>query len=133
MKKLLTALFATLTIFAGVLIIRTLVIIAQDNEEFKMDFSSSSKCEAQKEIELLHLRSVVDSVYVDTDNHSLKTLILNTKGNLHKLYLNHDRSELFHFIREKDSILKNLNTDSVFVKRGNFKKCFKIDYGCDND
>ena len=91
------------------------------------------RCDAYNQFLLLSLNGVVDQKYIDSSQHSYKTVIIkNIKDSaLEKVLLDFDLSGLYDHINVTDTIYKDIHDDNVF-KSINGKKILisKADFGC---
>jgi hypothetical protein len=75
---------------------------------------------------------LVINKYIDSSEHSSRTLVLQNKGGYHFKYtdLDFDKSNLFNFLSVGDSIKKEKGTAVVRVINKKVDTTFKVDFGC---
>ena len=60
---------------------------------------------------------IVESVFIDEENHQYKTVLVKEKNEIKKLLLDFDASPLFFIIKKGDSLQKKLNQLNVKINR----------------
>ena len=68
--------------------------------------------------------------YRDTLNHHYKTLLINDKGSLQKLYFITDTSRVYKIVKIGDYVEKEKDSLTVFVRSGLFENTFTLKYIC---
>ena len=68
--------------------------------------------------------------YRDTLNHYYKTLLINDKGSLQKLYFITDTSRVYKIVKIGDYVEKEKDSLTVFVRNGLFENTFTLKYIC---
>ena len=85
------------------------------------------QCKELNNFRLIELNCYVDQKYIDSMNHSYRTIEFKNCG---KLILTHDTSLFYDFIEKGDNILKKYNSDSIVVFRDKSQNVFKITFPC---
>lgn len=95
--------------------------------------SINSRCVTYEEFLQIRLNGIVTDKYVDSSQHSYKTVeVRNFKDSMiNKLILDFDTTNLFSHISLHDTIYKEENKDSIFIiKREHKYFLSKVDFGC---
>lgn len=77
---------------------------------------------------LLAFNGVVLDKYIDVINHNYKTCLIHANNDTIKVLLDFDRSGLYSYINEGDSIIKRSGTPKIIVIRNNISKEFVLRY-----
>jgi len=89
-------------------------------------------CEYYEDVKLFQISGLVDTVFVDIENHGSKKVILSLYDQRKTFYLDLDKSSLFSYLSKNDSLVKEAGTHDVIVFRGKTKRVFSLDYGCNS-
>ncbi|HET7118311.1 MAG TPA: hypothetical protein VFI29_17570 [Hanamia sp.] len=94
---------------------------------------NAAVCNSYKDLKNDTYDYLVINKYIDSNEHSYRTLILQNKGGYHFKYtdLDFDKSNLFNFLSVGDSIKKEKGSAIVSVINRKVDTTFKVDYGCD--
>ncbi len=93
----------------------------------------NSRCVTYDKFLSIKLNGVVINKYVDSSQHSYKTIeVMDLKDStVIKLILDFDTTNLFNHISLHDTIYKGKNEDSIFVIKGERNYFLsKVDFGC---
>lgn len=118
-----------LNILSGIgFIVSFIVLVAAGIKE-----ANDAPCNSYKDFKSYTYDYLIINKYVDLNEHSYRTLILQDgNGNKFKnLDLNFDQSELFEFISIGDSIKKAKGTDLVNILNSKIDTTLEVDFGCE--
>jgi hypothetical protein len=118
LKKIYLALFGLLTM----LILVGLLFFFED------DLNERHVCIKYEEFVRENWKGVVSKKYMDRSNHNAETISFLSQ-NTYTMF--RDDSDFFKFLEIGDSVVKNLNTDTIKVYRKGQQYGFKINFGCD--
>lgn len=75
------------------------------------------------------IKGIIFSKYIDENDHYLKKIVINEKGQQSKLVIIEKNNALWNYIDEGDSIIKQVNNlDIVIKKKGDIQNTFNICY-----
>lgn len=97
------------------------------------DISKNDRCDAYDEFLLRSVNGVVFQKYIDSTQHSYKTIIIKNFefGKIEKIIIDFYISELYNQINVNDTIYKEVHSDSVFkTNKGQKFLISKVDFGC---
>jgi hypothetical protein len=77
---------------------------------------------------LAAFNGVVLGKYIDTKNHNYKTCLILAAHDTIKVLLDFDRSGLYSYLNEGDSIMKSSGNSKIIVIRNNISKEFVLRY-----
>lgn len=83
--------------------------------------------EQHEELKSLVLNDVVESKFIDIENHSFRIIIF--KNNKKFNIINSDTLGFFNYIENKDSIVKDKGSDTIKVFRNGILNKFKLERG----
>jgi hypothetical protein len=87
--------------------------------------------EQKRELQLTILNDIVESKFIDSNNHSFRIIIFQNKKKFN--LINSDTAGFFNYLLPNDSIVKDKGSDLVKVFRGETIKEFKLERGFIND
>jgi hypothetical protein len=96
-------------------------------------FSINTECVKYDEFLLMSFNGVILQKYIDSTQHSYKTIVIKNFGNTkpQELLLDFDRTNTYNMLKIHDTIYKEIHNDSLFIVRNNQKRLLsKIDFGC---
>lgn len=89
--------------------------------------------EAYKLLESKEIKGIMISKYLDKANHAFKTIELRTNISVEKWVIDADKSGLYQYILEGDSLVKQSDSYEVRLYRdGVYNRTFIMDYKCDD-
>lgn len=93
---------------------------------------SKANCSALKDLLKCQYNGIIVNKYIDSSQHSYHTLEIKNFNdpNVLKLILEFDTTELFFQAEIKDTIKKNLGSDTVYVINISGKSQYIINFGC---
>ena len=96
---------------------------------------NAAVCSGYKDLKNDTYDYLVINKYIDSNEHSYRTLVLQNKGGYQFKYtdLDFDKSNLFYFLNVGDSIKKNKGSAIVRVINKKVDTTFKVDFGCDEN
>jgi hypothetical protein len=75
------------------------------------------------------LKGKIFSKYIDENDHYLKKIVIDEKGQQSKLVIIEKNNVLWNYIEVGDSIIKQANNmDIIIIKEGNIQNTFNICY-----
>ena len=80
----------------------------------------------------IEYNGVVIKKYIDKTNHNFEIIEIGNKDQIQKIMMDWDKSGLFEYVKEEDSIIKELNSLEVKVYRNKIVTTFIIDYQCED-
>lgn len=83
--------------------------------------------EQHEELKSLILNDVVESKFIDIENHSFRIIVF--KNNKKLNIINSDTLGFFSYVEYKDSIVKDKGSDTIKVFRNGILNKFKLDRG----
>ena len=94
---------------------------------------SAAVCNSYKDFKNDTYDYLLINKYIDSNEHSDRTLVLQNKGGYQFKYtdLDFDKSNLFNFLSIGDSLKKEKGSVIVRVLNRKVDTTFKVDYGCD--
>ena len=94
---------------------------------------NAALCDSYKDFKNDTYDYLLISKYIDSNEHSDRTLVLQNKGGYQFRYtdLDFDKSNLFNFLSIGDSLKKEKGAVIVRVFNRKVDTTFKVDYGCD--
>jgi hypothetical protein len=94
---------------------------------------SAAVCNSYKDFKNDTYEYVVINKYIDSNEHSDRTLVLQNSGGYQFKYtdLDFDKSNLFNFLSVGDSIKKQKGSAIARVINRKVDTTFKVDFGCD--
>ncbi|MEG9329213.1 hypothetical protein V6B16_14815 [Salinimicrobium catena] len=73
---------------------------------------------------------IVTEKYIDSINHMYKKVILKNSSKTNIILLDDEKSGLFRYLKNGDSIFKKNNSLKVHIKRNTSDTIFNLDYYC---
>ncbi|HMJ47486.1 MAG TPA: hypothetical protein VK498_09160 [Ferruginibacter sp.] len=95
--------------------------------------TKNDRCDAYDEFLLWSFNGVVVQKYIDTEQHSYKTVVIRDleNGIFNKVIIDSYISNLYNEINLNDTLYKKVQNDSVFkITNRNKVLISKVDFGC---
>ncbi len=87
--------------------------------------------EQKRELQLTILNDIVETKFIDSNNHSFRIIIFQNKKKFN--LINSDTAGFFNYLAPNDSIVKDKESDIVRVFRGETIKEFRLERGFIDD
>jgi hypothetical protein len=112
-------------LFSIIFIMMTLILF------FVFKPSEYNLClKAYSQMKQMQYKGTVINSFIDTKNHLLPTIIVDSGKDTITITDFRDNSGLFDFLKQGDSIFKDKNSSLVIVKRDSSINSFSISYNC---
>jgi hypothetical protein len=85
---------------------------------------------AYSQMKKMQYKGIVLNSFIDSENHLLPTIIIDSGKDTITITDFRDSSGLFNYLTKGDSIFKDKNSSLVIVKRNNLINSFSITYNC---